>query len=319
MSLPVTKENVSTDITIRTVSKRSRAIKENLTGYAFISPFIIGFLAFTFIPILASLYLSFTNYNLFSAPRWIGFENYIKMFTADPRYWQSLKVTLIYVVAGVPLRLAFALLIALMLNTASKAVGLYRSLFYLPSLIGGSVAVAIMWRNVFGDEGIVNILLELLGIPSVRWFGEPTAALWMLIFLSVWQFGSSMLIFLAGLKGIPKSYYEAASVDGANGIQQFFKITLPMLSPVILFNTVMQTIGAFMTFVPAFIISKGTGGPLDGTLLYSLYLFIQGFEFFNMGYASAMAWVMLIIVGILTAVIFSTSKFWVHYESEGGK
>jgi multiple sugar transport system permease protein len=319
MSLPVTKENVSADITMRTVSKRSRAIKENLTGYAFISPFIIGFLAFTFIPILASLYLSFTNYNLFSAPRWIGFENYIKMFTADPRYWQSLKVTLIYVVAGVPLRLAFALLIALMLNTASKAVGLYRSLFYLPSLIGGSVAVAIMWRNVFGDEGIVNILLELLGIPSVRWFGEPTAALWMLIFLSVWQFGSSMLIFLAGLKGIPKSYYEAASVDGANGIQQFFKITLPMLSPVILFNTVMQTIGAFMTFVPAFIISKGTGGPLDGTLLYSLYLFIQGFEFFNMGYASAMAWVMLIIVGILTAVIFSTSKFWVHYESEGGK
>jgi multiple sugar transport system permease protein len=268
---------------------------------------------------IASLYLSFTNYNLFSAPRWIGLENYIKMFTADPRYWQSLKVTLIYVVAGVPLRLAFALLIALMLNTASRGVGLYRSLFYLPSLIGGSVAVAIMWRNVFGDAGIVNILLELLGIPTVRWFGEPTAALWMLIFLSVWQFGSSMLIFLAGLKGIPKSYYEAASVDGANGIQQFFKITLPMLSPVILFNTVMQTIGAFMTFVPAFIISKGTGGPLDGTLLYSLYLFIQGFEFFNMGYASAMAWVMLIIVGILTAIIFSTSKFWVHYESEGGK
>jgi multiple sugar transport system permease protein len=319
MSTRVIKENVTADIPIRTVSKRSRAIKENLTGYAFISPFIIGFLAFTFIPILASLYLSFTNYNLFSAPRWIGFENYIKMFTADPRYWQSLKVTLIYVVAGVPLRLAFALLIAIMLNTASRAVGLYRSLFYLPSLIGGSVAVAIMWRNVFGDAGIVNILLELLGIPTVRWFGEPTAALWMLIFLSVWQFGSSMLIFLAGLKGIPKSYYEAASVDGANGVQQFFKITLPMLSPVILFNTVMQTIGAFMTFVPAFIISKGTGGPLDGTLLYSLYLFIQGFEFFNMGYASAMAWVMLIIVGILTAVIFSTSKFWVHYESEGGK
>lgn len=319
MSIRVIKENVNADITIRPVSKRSRAIKENLTGYAFISPFIIGFLAFTFIPMIASLYLSFTNYNLFSAPRWIGFENYIKMFTADPRYWQSLKVTLIYVVAGVPLRLAFALLIALMLNTASRAVGLYRSLFYLPSLIGGSVAVAIMWRNVFGDAGIVNILLELLGIPTVRWFGEPTAALWMLIFLSVWQFGSSMLIFLAGLKGIPKSYYEAASVDGANGIQQFFKITLPMLSPVILFNTVMQTIGAFMTFVPAFIISKGTGGPLDGTLLYSLYLFIQGFEFFNMGYASAMAWVMLIIVGILTAIIFSTSKFWVHYESEGGK
>jgi multiple sugar transport system permease protein len=319
MSTRVIKENVNADITIRTVTKRNRAIKENLTGYAFISPFIIGFLAFTLIPIIASLYLSFTNYNLFAAPQWIGIENYKKMFTADPRYWQSLKVTLIYVLAGVPLRLAFALLIAIILNTTSRAVGIYRSLFYLPSLIGGSVAVAIMWRNVFGDLGIVNILLDLIGLPIVKWFGNPTAALWMLIFLSVWQFGSSMLIFLAGLKGIPRSYYEAASVDGANGIQQFFKITLPMLSPVILFNTVMQTIAAFMTFVPAFIISKGTGGPLDGTLLYSLYLFIQGFEFFNMGYASAMAWIMLIIVGILTVLIFTTSKYWVHYESEGGK
>ncbi|OLS42176.1 carbohydrate ABC transporter permease [Bacillus sp. MRMR6] len=317
MSTPVVKRDVN--IPIKTVSKRRRIINENLTGYAFISPFIIGFLAFTLIPIIASLYLSFTNYNLFSAPRWIGFDNYIKMFTADPRYWQSLKVTLIYVLAGVPLRLAFALLIAMILNTASKAVGIYRTLFYLPSLIGGSVAVAIMWRNVFGDLGIVNIVLDLLGLNVVRWFGNPTAALWMLIFLSVWQFGSSMLIFLAGLKGIPKSYYEAASVDGANGVQKFFKITLPMLSPVILFNTVMQTIAAFMTFVPAFIISKGTGGPLDGTLLYSLYLFIQGFEFFNMGYASAMAWVMLIIVGVLTVIIFVSSKYWVHYESEGGK
>jgi len=297
----------------------AQTIKQNLRGYLFISPFIIGFLAFTLIPIVTSLYLSFTKYNLFGTPVWIGLENYQKMFTEDPRYWQSLKVTLIYVLAGVPLRLGFALLIAIILNTASRAVGLYRTLFYLPSLIGGSVAVAIMWRNIFGDEGIVNILLGLLGIPDVRWFGDPTAALWMLIFLSVWQFGSSMLIFLAGLKGIPATYYEAASVDGANYWQKFIKITLPMLSPVILFNTIMQTIAAFMTFVPAFIISKGTGGPLDGTLLYSLYLFIQGFEFFNMGYASAMAWIMLIIVGILTAIIFYTSKFWVHYESEGGK
>ncbi|PMC38073.1 ABC transporter permease [Bacillus sp. UMB0899] len=297
----------------------ARALKQNMKGYAFISPFIIGFLAFTLIPIITSLYLSFTQYNLFATPTWIGLENYKKMFTEDPRYWQSLKVTLIYVFAGVPLRLGFALLIAMVLNTASRAVGIYRTLFYLPSLIGGSVAVAIMWRNIFGDEGIINLLLAFFSIPDVRWFGDPTAALWMLIFLSVWQFGSSMLIFLAGLKGIPATYYEAASVDGANFWQKFTKITLPMLSPVILFNTIMQTIAAFMTFVPAFIISKGTGGPLDGTLLYSLYLFIQGFEFFNMGYASAMAWIMLIIVGILTAIIFATSKFWVHYESEGGK
>ncbi|WP_054859941.1 ABC transporter permease subunit [Gracilibacillus sp. JCM 18860] len=295
-------------------------IKQNLWGgYLFIGPFIIGFLAFTIIPIIASLYFSFTSYDLFSAPQWIGFDNFKEMFTNDPRYLHSLKITFIYVFAGVPLRLAFALIVAMLLNTASRAVGLYRTLYYLPSLIGGSVAVAIMWRNIFGDEGIVNLaLLSMGGIDPVRWFGDPTAALWMLIFLSVWQFGSSMLIFLAGLKSIPQSYYEAASVDGASFFQKFFHITIPMLSPVILFNAIMQTIAAFMTFVPAFIISKGTGGPLDGTLLYSLYLFKQGFEFFSMGYASAMAWIMLIIIAILTSIIFLTSKFWVHYESEGG-
>ncbi|UOQ85265.1 carbohydrate ABC transporter permease [Gracilibacillus salinarum] len=293
--------------------------KQNLWGYLFIGPFIIGFLAFTIIPIITSFYLSFTSYDLFSAPQWIGFDNFKEMFTDDPRYLHSLKITIIYVFAGVPLRLLFALVVAMLLNTASRAVGLYRTLYYLPSLIGGSVAVAIMWRNIFGDEGVVNLALMSMGIDPVRWFGDPTAALWMLIFLSIWQFGSSMLIFLAGLKSIPQSYYEAASVDGANYFQKFFKITVPMLSPVILFNAIMQTISAFMTFVPAYIISKGTGGPLDGTLLYSLYLFKQGFEFFSMGYASAMAWIMLIIIAIFTSIIFMSSRFWVHYESEGGK
>nr|WP_223292343.1 sugar ABC transporter permease [Salipaludibacillus neizhouensis] len=294
-------------------------IRDNLWGYFFIGPFIIGFLSFTIIPIIASLYFSFTSYDLFSEPRWIGLENYKKMFTDDPRYIHSLKITFIYVFGGVPLRLAFALIVAMLLNVASRAVGLYRTLYYLPSLIGGSVAVAIMWRNIFGDIGIINLAITGLGLDAVRWFGDPTAALWMLIFLSVWQFGSSMLIFLAGLKSIPKSLYEAASVDGANFVQKFIKITLPMLSPIILFNTIMQVISAFMTFVPAFIISKGTGGPLDGTLLYSLYLFKQAFEFFSMGYASAMAWVMLIIIAILTSIIFLTAKYWVHYESEGGR
>ncbi|WP_058306257.1 carbohydrate ABC transporter permease [Gracilibacillus massiliensis] len=294
-------------------------ITQNLWGYLFIGPFIIGFLAFTIIPIVSSLYFSFTSYNMFTTPQWIGVENFKEMFTSDPRYIHSLKITFIYVFVGVPLRLAFALIVAMLLNTASRAVGLYRTLYYLPSLIGGSVAVAIMWRNIFGDEGIVNLALLSMGIDPIRWFGDPTAALWMLIFLSVWQFGSSMLIFLAGLKSIPRSYYEAASVDGGSYLQKFVNITLPMLSPVILFNAIMQTIAAFMTFVPAFIISKGTGGPLDGTLLYSLYLFKQGFEFFNMGYASAMAWVMLIIIAILTSLIFLSSKYWVHYESEGGR
>ncbi|TDQ42379.1 carbohydrate ABC transporter permease [Aureibacillus halotolerans] len=295
------------------------SLSQNLTGYAFISPFVFGFLAFTFIPILASLYLSFTDYDLLSTPSWVGIDNYVEMFTNDPKYWKSIEVTFLYVFLGVPLRLAFALAVAMLLNTTSRAIGVYRTLFYLPSIIGGSVAVSIMWRNLFGDDGVVNSWLVFLGIPSVSWFGDPDAALSMLISLSVWQFGSSMLIFLAGLKGIPVALYEAADVDGANPFQRFFKITMPMLTPVILFNMIMQTIGAFMTFVPAYIISKGEGGPMDGTLLYSLYLFRQGFVFFNMGYASAMAWVMLVIIGIFTAILFMSSKFWVHYETKGGK
>ncbi|AWB47095.1 ABC transporter permease [Paenibacillus sp. CAA11] len=290
-----------------------------MTGYAFISPFIIGFLAFTLIPMFVSLYLSFTSYNLFTPPRWVGLDNFEKMFTADPKYWNSVKVTFLYVVIGVPFRLMFALFIAMLLNTKSRMVGTYRTLYYLPSIIGGSVAVSIMWRNIFSNEGVINTLLGALGAQPVQWFGDPNAALVMLIALSVWQFGSSMLIFLAGLKNIPYEMYEASSVDGAGPVRKFFSITLPLLSPIILFNLIMQTISAFMTFVPAYIISKGEGGPMDGTMLYSLYLFRQAFMFNNMGYASAMAWVMLIMIAILTAVLFMTSKFWVFYETERGR
>lgn len=299
--------------------RRVSTLRADLTGYAFISPFIIGFLAFTFIPMLISLYLSFTSYNLFTSPRWIGLDNYEKMFTGDPKYWTSVRVTFTYVFLGVPLRLIFALFIAMILNTKSRMVGAYRTMYYLPSIIGGSVAVSIMWRNIFSNEGVINKLLALFGAAPVRWFGDPDAALVMLIALSVWQFGSSMLIFLAGLKNIPYEMYEASSVDGASPVRKFFSITLPLLSPIILFNLIMQTISAFMTFVPAYIISKGEGGPMDGTMLYSLYLFRQAFMFNNMGYASAMAWVMLIIIGILTAVLFVTSKYWVFYETERGR
>ncbi|MCJ2145264.1 sugar ABC transporter permease [Bacillus sp. B19-2] len=292
---------------------------DNLAGYAFISPFIIGFLCFTVIPMGASLFLSFTSYDLFTAPKWVGLDNYKAMLTDDEKYWGSLKVTFYYVLAGVPLRLAFALFIAVILNRAEKGVGIYRTLFYLPSIIGGSVAVAIMWRNVFGNDGVINALLFFLGFDKkILWYQDPTSALWTLILLSVWQFGSSMLIFLAGLKNIPPMYQEAASVDGANRFQRFFLITLPLLSPIIFFNLVMQTISAFMTFTPAYIISKGEGGPLDGTLLYSLYLFQRAFNFFQMGYASAMAWVMLILIGLVTFILFKTSSLWVHYESKEG-
>ncbi|GGJ13844.1 carbohydrate ABC transporter permease [Paenibacillus hunanensis] len=298
---------------------RNHSLKANLTGYTFISPFIIGFLAFTLIPMFISLYLSFTSYNLFSPPRWVGLSNFEKMFTNDPKYWNSVKVTLYYVFIGVPLRLTFALFVAMILNTGSRMIGTYRTIYYLPSIIGGSVAVSIMWRNIFSEQGIVNGMLMALGAAPVQWFGNPNAALGMLITLSVWQFGSSMLIFLAGLKNISGEMYEAASVDGAKPVRKFFSITLPLLSPIILFNLIMQTISAFMTFVPAYIISKGEGGPLDGTMLYSLYLFRQAFMFNNMGYASAMAWIMLIFIGVITFILFKTSKLWVFYESEGGR
>jgi len=301
-----------------TKTSMMKAIKRNVAGYAFISPFIIGFLVFTAFPIVASFFYSFTSFDMLTAPEFVGLDNYITMFTNDPKYWKSVTVTLYYVVAVVPLRLAFALFIAMLLARASRMIGVYRTMFYLPSIIGGSVAVAIMWRNLFGDDGVINILLTLFGLDAVRWFGNPTAALWMLILLAVWQFGSSMLIFLAGLKNIPPTYYEAAAVDGANAVQKFFKITIPMLSPVILFNTIMQTISAFITFIPAFIITKGTGQPLDGTLLYSLYLFRRAFQFFQMGYGSAMAWILLIVIALLTFILFRTSRFWVHYETKEG-
>ncbi|WP_028552816.1 carbohydrate ABC transporter permease [Paenibacillus sp. UNC451MF] len=292
----------------------------NVVGYVFTAPFIIGFLIFTLYPILSSLYYSFTEYNLMEAPRWIGFDNYTKIFTDDDKIWKSFQVTFTYVFASVPLRLGFALIVAMLLNKAARGIGVYRSAYYLPSLIGGSVAVSIMWTQIFGDKGLLNSFLGVIGIHTeTSWIGSPGTALWTLIALSVWQFGSSMLIFLAGLKNIPASLYEAASVDGANSVYKFFKITLPLLSPIILFNLIMQTISAFMTFTPAYIISRGEGGPLDNTLLYSLYLYRRAFVFFEMGYASALAWIMLIIIGLITLVIFKSSKYWVHYEAKGDK
>ncbi|MBB6635638.1 carbohydrate ABC transporter permease [Cohnella thailandensis] len=292
---------------------------DHIVGYIFSAPFILGFLVFILFPMASSLYYSFTDYNMLTKPNFIGFDNFTRMFTDDDKYWKSVRVTFTYVFASVPLRLAFALGVAMLLNRSIKGVGFYRSAYYLPSLIGGSVAVSILWTQVFGDQGIINSALGLIGIESTKsWIGTPETAIWTLIALAVWQFGSSMLIFLAGLKNIPKEMYEASGVDGAGKVRQFFKITIPMLSPIILFNLINQTISSFMTFTPAYIISRGEGGPLDSTLLYSLNLYKRAFEYYEMGYASAMAWVMLIVIGIMTLILFQTSKYWVHYENKGG-
>ncbi|WP_132016444.1 carbohydrate ABC transporter permease [Hydrogenispora ethanolica] len=292
---------------------------ESVCGFIFSSPFIIGFLLFTILPMLYSLYISFTDFKITAAPLWIGLTNYIRMFTGDPQFLKSIAVTLYFVLVSVPLKLAFALIVAYLLTRKNRLDGFYRSVYYLPSLIGGSVAVTLVWKELFATKGVVNNFLSLFGLKTVFWLGDPAYAMWVLVLLTVWQFGSSMIIFAAGLKQIPVTYYESAQIDGASQLQQFFRITLPCLSPVILFNLVMQTISGFMNFTQAFIISKGTGGPMDSTLFYALYLYKRAFNYFEMGYASAMAWILLIMIAIVTALIFKTSDQWVFYESKEEK
>ncbi|MEV4172329.1 sugar ABC transporter permease [Nonomuraea sp. NPDC049709] len=292
-------------------TKRSR--REARAAYLFLAPWFAGLLIITIGPIFASLYLSFTDYSLLEEAKWVGFDNYVKMFTEDPRFLASLKVTTVYVIVSVPLQLAFALALALVLDRGLRGLPIYRSIFYLPSLLGGSVAIAILWRKVFGAEGLVNAVLAVFGIQGPGWVGDPDTALGTLILLHVWTFGAPMIIFLAGLRQIPSSYYEAASVDGAGPLRQFRSITLPLLTPIIFFNLVLELIKSFQSFTQAFIVSGGKGGPADSTLFYTLYLYLQGFKNYDMGYAAAMAWVLLLIIAGLTGVNFLASKYWVFY------
>ncbi len=296
-----------------------RQLGRNLNGYLFIAPWLIGFFVFTLMPILASFYLAFTDYDTMSPPVWVGLENFQSMVQHDTRYWASVRATLYYVMTAIPLRLVFALAVAMLLNSDRRGISVYRAMFYAPSIVGGSVAVAVMWRQVFGTEGLVNFLMAFLGIPPVIWLGNPNTAIWTLITLAAWQFGSPMLIFLAGLRQIPAPLYEAASIDGANSVSRFFKITLPMLSPVIFFNLVMQTINGFTAFTQALIVTNN-GRPLDTTLLYALYIYQRAFQgTLDMGYGAAMAWVLLVVIALVTALIFKTSSAWVFYESKEGE
>ena len=291
---------------------------DNVVGYVFIGLFIIGFLWFTLYPLVYSLYLSFTNYDGLGDPKFVGLLNYQRMFTMDPRYIKSLTVTFIYVITSVPLKLAFALIVAMMFKGGGRAIAVYRTLFYLPSVIGGSVAVAVVWRQLWGYDGIMNQIFQSLGLMegSFSFIGSPNTAMMTIVVMAVWQFGSPMLVFLAGLKDIPASYYVAAEVDGANGWQKFWKITMPCLSPTIFFNLINQMITGFMAFTQAFIITRG--GPNDATMFYVLYLYDRSFTNLQMGYGTAMAWVLIIIVGLLTALIFKSQHKWVHYESGAG-
>ncbi len=318
---------------MRVISATKRLFRRNAIAYMFLAPWLLGFLVFTLYPMGYSLWLSFTSYD-FTKPdetQWIGFGNYQKMFGSvsglsefttssgdvmrvDPYYLKSLSVTFNYVVVSVPLKLIFALAVAMLLNQKLRGVPFYRAVYYIPTLLGGSIAIAVLWRKLFEKEGLINGVLAVLGFTNLpSWITDPQYALLPLVLLSVWQFGSSMIIFLAGLKQIPQEYYDAASVDGANKVQQFFAITIPLLSPVILFNLVIQMISAFQSFTQAYIIGGGTGGVLNSTLFYTLYMYIQGWSYHEMGYASAMAWVLLIIIGVLTVIIFRSSRWWVSY------
>ncbi len=311
----------------------SKFLRRNAVAYMFLTPWLLGFFLLTFYPMIYSLVLSFTNYDFTKpdATQWIAFGNYVKMFGSvfglsqftastgeimrvDPYYMKSLSVTLTYVFVSVPLKLVFALAVAMLLNQKLRGVPFYRAVYYIPTLLGGSVAIAVLWRKLFEKDGLVNGVLAALGFHDLPgWITNPQYALGTLILLTVWQFGSSMIIFLAGLKQIPQEYYEAADVDGATKVRKFFAITIPLLSPVILFNLVIQIIGAFQAFTQAYIIGGGRGGVLNSTLFYTLHLYIQGWQYHEMGYASAMAWVLLLIIGVITAIVFRSSRLWVSY------
>lgn len=287
--------------------------RDDKAAAVFLAPWLIGMVGITLGPILASLSLSFTNYNLLQNPTFTGLTN-IQRMVEDTNLGSSLVVTLVYTVVSVPLQLAAALLVAVLLDRGMRGLSFYRSVLYLPSLLGGSVAIAVLWRLVFGGDGLLNALLAVFGIQGQSWIGSPNTALGTLIILHVWTFGAPMVIFLAGLRQIPRQYYEAASTDGATRWRQFRSITLPLLSPIVFFNLVLGIIGAFQSFTQAYVISNGTGGPTNSTLFITLYLYQKAFGSLQMGYASAIAWLLLLIVGAATALNFWASKYWVFYD-----
>lgn len=289
--------------------------KDNITGYLLLAPWLFGFILMWAIPAFMSIYYSFTDYNLLSAPNWVGLKNYITILTTDQNFRKALAVTFTYVFVMVPLRMAFALFVANLLNKKHFGMPFYRVLYYVPSIIGGSIAVSVVWKQIFGNDGVVMSLLKLFGIEQeYSLVGNPNTALFVIILMGVWQFGSSMLIFLSGLKQIPHSLYESAAMDGATPLQRFWKITMPMLTPTIFFNLIQQIINGFRIFTESKIITNG--GPLNSTLTYVLYLYRSAFTNFHMGYSCALAWIMVLIIGLATLLLFKTQNSWVHYEAQ---
>jgi oligogalacturonide transport system permease protein len=297
--------------------KRQRLHSGKWTGMFFILPWLIGFTLFQLYPFLASLFYSFTNYSLLDRPVFTGLTNFIRLFTIDPLFLNSLKVTGAYTLIAVPLKLAFALMVAMILNIKLRSIDMYRTMYYMPSILGGSVAISVLWRVMFMREGMINRLIGLVGLGPVDWLGNPNIALYTISVLQIWQFGSPMVIFLAALKQIPTELYEAARVDGAGRVRQFFKITVPMISPVIFFNLIMQSIQALQNFTSAFVVTNG--GPMKSTYLIGMKLYEDAFKNYKMGYASAESWVLFILIMALTLIVFKSSDSWVYYEDGGDK
>ena len=295
---------------MKSMSKKKRS---NITGYALIAPWIIGILVFQLWPIIQSFLMSFTKYNLLNAPQYIGLANFQKMIH-DETFWTAVKVTYKYVLIAVPAKVAFALIVALILNTDLKGIGIYRTVYYIPSILGSSIAVSILWKALFVKDGIVNGLLAKIGIQGPSWLGSPQWALFTMSLLTVWQFGSSMVIFLAGLKQIPRELYEAASVDGASTMRKFWHITIPGIMPMMSFNILMQTINAFQTFAAPYAIFNGRGGPLNTVMLYAIYLYQNAFKYFNVGYSSALSWVLLVIIAATALLLHGIQKKFFNYD-----
>ncbi|BCK33017.1 Lactose transport system permease protein LacF [Vibrio cholerae] len=287
-------------------------------GLAYLSPYIIGLIVFTAFPFVSSFLMSFTDYDLMTAPKYVGIENYRYMLTEDDLFWKSMSVTFAYVFLTIPVKLAFALFIAFILNFKLKGIGFFRTAYYIPSILGSSIAIAVLWRALFAIDGVLNVMLGVIGIDPVNWLGEPAFALFSITLLRAWQFGSAMVIFLAALQNVPQSQYEAALIDGASKWQMFMKVTVPLITPVIFFNFIMQTTQAFQEFTAPYVVTGG--GPMKSTYLISLYIYETAFKFFDMGYGSALAWSLFIVVAIFTAITFRSSKYWVFYSGDkGGK
>ncbi len=293
---------------------RKKTMKREYQAYLYILPWILGFAILQLYPFVSSFIYSFTDYTVGAKATFQGLANYKKLFTQDKEFWNSLKVTILFALYTVPGKLIMALAVAMFLNRDLKGINLIRTLYYIPSLFGGSVAVALLWRLMFLDNGVINAILSALHLPVIQWLGDTRYALRTICMLEIWQFGSSMVMFLAALKQVPRSLYEAAEIDSAGKVTRFFHITLPQISPIIFFNLINQTIQALQNFTSAQVITEG--GPLKSTYVLGLKLYKEGFSYFKMGYASAISWVVFAAIMIFTLAIFASSKLWVHYADE---